>query len=107
LITKKGQPISGHDINYSFKIKLNQQMTTSKHKVFISYHHGDKTIDPRCGRFWKERFEHLFHNNYEVLITKSVQEGDIKDGIATETTRQKIRDEFISEATVTVVLIGP
>jgi len=82
-------------------------MATYKHKVFISFHHGDRNIDPRCGQYWKERFEYLFHNFYETLISRSVQDGDIKDGILTETTRQKIRDEFISDATVTVVLIGP
>jgi hypothetical protein len=82
-------------------------MATNKHKVFISFHHGVKTIDPQCGQFWKERFEALFHDHYETIISKSVQDGDIKDGIQTETTRQKIRDEFIADATVTVVLIGP
>lgn len=82
-------------------------MVTAKHKVFISFHHGDKKIDPRCGQYWKERFEALFHDYYETIISKSVQDGDIKDGILTETTRQKIRDEFIADATVTVVLIGP
>lgn len=81
-------------------------MATNKHKVFISFHHGDKTIDPKCGQYWKERFESLFHDYYETLISRSVQDGDIKDGIQTETTRQKIRDEFIADATVTVVLIG-
>lgn len=82
-------------------------MATNKHKVFISFHHGDKTTDPKCGQYWKERFEALFHDYYETIISKSVQDGDIKDGILTETTRQKIRDEFIADATVTVVLIGP
>ena len=82
-------------------------MATIKHKVFISFHHGDKTIDPKCGQYWKERFETLFHDHYETIISKSVQDGDIKDGILTETTRQKIRDEYIAAATVTVVLIGP
>jgi Thoeris protein ThsB, TIR-like domain len=82
-------------------------MSTNKHKVFISFHHGNKTIDPKCGQYWKERFESLFRDYYETIISRSVQDGDIKDGIQTETTRQKIRDEFIADATVTVVLIGP
>jgi hypothetical protein len=82
-------------------------MPTTKHKVFVSFHNGDKAIDPKCGHYWKERFESLFHDYYETLISISVQEGDIKDGLSTETTRQKIRDEFIADATVTVVLIGP
>jgi hypothetical protein len=82
-------------------------MATDKHKVFICFHHGDKTIDSRCGQYWKERFEALFHDYYEAVISKSVQDGDIKNGLQTETTRQKIRDEYIADATVTIVLIGP
>lgn len=82
-------------------------MGTKVHKVFISFHHGDKKLDPLCGEFWKERFEFLFQDRFEAIISKSVQDGDIEDGIKTETTRRKIRDEYIAEATVTVVLIGP
>jgi hypothetical protein len=82
-------------------------MYIPRHKVFISFHHGNKFIDPNCGQFWKERFEYLFHDQYECLISRAVQDGDIQEGILTETTRQKIRDRFIADATVTVVLIGP
>lgn len=81
-------------------------MTIPRHKVFISFHHGEPT-DPFSGQKYKERFEQLFSSYYDAMITKSVQDGDIKDGLSTETTRQKIRDEFIADATVTVVLIGP
>ena len=81
-------------------------MYAPKHKVFISFHHGDKLIDPQCGQYWKERFEYLFHNQYEALISRSVQDGDIKDGLMTDTTRQVIRDNYIADATVTVVLVG-
>lgn len=81
-------------------------MVTNRHKIFISFHHGDKMIDPRCGQYWKDRFELLFHQQYETVIIRSVQDGDIQDGIQTETTRRKIRDEYIADATVTVVLIG-
>lgn len=42
------------------------------------------------------------------IVDKSVTEGDIDDAnLATETVRRKIRDNFIRDATVTVVLIGP
>lgn len=82
-------------------------MSTPKHKVFISFHHGDIQLDPKCGQYWKDRFEYLFHNQFEALISRSVQDGDISDGIMTDTTRQKIRDNYIADATVTVVLIGP
>lgn len=82
-------------------------MAKKKHKVFVSFHHGNKKIDPKCGEYWKERFEKLFHDQFETIISKSVQDGEIEDGLKTETTRQKIRDEYIAEATVTIVLIGP
>ncbi len=80
---------------------------SNRHKVFISFHHGESLTDPRCGQKYKERFESLFSGYYDAMISKSVQDGDIKDGISTETTRQKIRDEYIADATVTIVLIGP
>jgi hypothetical protein len=82
-------------------------MIMQRHKVFLSFHHGDPLRDPYCGQKYKERFEQLFSAQYNTMITKSVQDGDIKDGITTETTRQKIRDEYIADATVTIVLIGP
>jgi MTH538 TIR-like domain (DUF1863) len=82
-------------------------MDIPKHRVFISFHHGFPSLDPKCGEYWKNRFEQLFHDEYEAIISHSVQDGDINDGLATETTRQRIRDGYIRDATVTVVLIGP
>jgi hypothetical protein len=41
------------------------------------------------------------------MISKAVRDGDIRTDISTETIRQKIRDEFIADASITVVLIGP
>ena len=69
---------------------------TPRHKVFISYHHDDQ----RC----KDRFVQMMEGD---VVDKSVEAGDIDDQNKTETIRQKIRDEFIADATVTVVLIGP
>ena len=60
-----------------------------------------------CGHYWKERFEYLFSLEADGFITKAVGDGDIGDGLKTDTIRGKIRDEFISDATVSVVLIGP
>lgn len=66
-----------------------------KHKVFVCFHSDDIA--------YKEIFEQI---SRDVIITRSVQEGDIPDGITTETTMQKIRQEYLSDSTVTVVLIG-
>jgi hypothetical protein len=60
-----------------------------------------------CGHYWKERFEHLFSMETDGFISKAVGDGDIDDNLKPDTIRSKIRDEFISDATVTVVLIGP
>lgn len=40
------------------------------------------------------------------MVSKSVQIGDIDTNLKTETIRQKIRDEYLADSTVTVVLIG-
>lgn len=74
-------------------------MTTQapRHKVFISFHSDDQN--------YKDRFVAMMDGD---IVDKSVHDDDIDDtNIQTETIRQKIRDEFIADATVTVVLIGP
>lgn len=72
-----------------------------RHKVFVSYHHsiGDQK--------YRNDFESLFAERHGIMISKSVQIGDINPNIATDTIRQKIRDEYLRDSTVTVVLIGP
>lgn len=69
---------------------------SDRHKVFVSYHHA-------ADQAYKERFVQLFSH---VVVDWSVRLGDIPDGLATETIRQKIRDEWLRDATVTVVLVG-
>jgi len=41
-----------------------------------------------------------------VFISKSVQLGDMSPLISTDTVRAKIRDEYLRDSTVTVVLVG-
>lgn len=71
-------------------------VTTTRHKVFVSYHHD-------CDEDYKKIF---YENLGSDIITKSVDDGDIDPSLKTDTIRQKIRDEFIADATVTVVLVG-
>ncbi|KAF3978646.1 MAG: TIR domain-containing protein [Methylococcales symbiont of Iophon sp. n. MRB-2018] len=71
----------------------------NRHNVFISYHHANDEN-------YKNEFERLFSGVYDILETKAVNDGDISPYAGTEATRQKIRDEFIRSASVTVVLIG-
>ena len=40
------------------------------------------------------------------MVSKSVQIGDIDSNLPTERIRQKIRDEYLRDSTVTIVLIG-
>ena len=70
---------------------------TPRHKVFISYYHDDD-------QEYKNRFAQMMQHN---IVDRSVGDGDIDDNIAVDTVRGKIRDDFIADATVTVVLIGP
>ena len=70
---------------------------TPRHKVFISFHHDDQG--------YKDWFVGLMGDD---IVDQSVEDGDIDDSnLSTETIRQRIRDQFIRDATVTIVLIGP
>ena len=65
----------------------------------MSYHHAND-------QYYKESFESFFSTYFNIFITRSVQLGDINPSLATDTIRQKIRDEYLRDSTVTVVLIG-
>jgi hypothetical protein len=70
-----------------------------KHKVFISYHHANDQWD-------RDKFEKLFSDYYQVFITKSVQIGDIDPNLDVDSIRRKIREDYLGDSTVTVVLVG-
>lgn len=72
---------------------------TNRHKVFVSYHHAND-------QYYRNRFEQLFSGAHDIMVSKSVQIGDINTYLPAETIRQKIRDEYLRDSTVTVVLIG-
>lgn len=75
------------------------QKNKTRHKVFVSYHHAND-------QFYRNLFEEMFANTYGIMVSKSVQIGDIDADLATDTIRQKVRDEYLRDSTVTVVLIG-
>lgn len=75
-----------------------REMQTS-HKVFVSYHHQNDED-------YRGVFEALFEKFYKIIVVKSVQIGDIDPNLKTDTIRQKIRDEYLRDSTVTVVLVG-
>ena len=70
-----------------------------RHKVFVSYYHDDD-------QYYRELFEDRFSDYYDIMVSKSVELGDIDSYLKTETIRQKIRDEYLRDSTVTVVLVG-
>ena len=68
-----------------------------KHKIFISFH--EKDIEH------KDRFVRMMGRR---IVDRSVDTENIDDtGLKTTTIRQKIRDGYIRDASVTIVLIGP
>lgn len=69
---------------------------TNLHKVFVSYHH-------EYDQSYRERFEQLCDN---VIVSRSVDIGDVNPDTNTEYIRQRIRDEHLRDSTVTVVLVG-
>lgn len=68
-----------------------------RHKVFISYYHKED-------RGYKKRFEELFD---DLFINKSVHPGDIDSDNGDEYIKQLIQKEYIDDASVLVVLVGP
>ena len=70
---------------------------TPRHKVFVSFHHAKDEA-------YREKFCKSLGRNH--IVDKSVEDGDIDPGLKTDTIRGRIRDEFITDATVTVVLVG-
>ena len=68
-----------------------------RHKVFISYYHDDD-------QEYKNRLVQALNSK---LIDKSVSPGDIHDtSLPLDEIRRRIRDDHISDAVVTIVLIG-
>lgn len=80
-------------------MKLTELNCITRHKVFVSYHHDNDQA-------YRDRFEKLFAGQHDIMVSKSVQDGDIDENLPAETIRQKIRDEYLRDSTVTVVLIG-
>ena len=76
-----------------------------RHRVFVSYHDGRR--DGGTGDYaYRILFEQRFSGSTEAFICAAVQDGDIDLSISTEVTRQRIRDEYLRNSSVTVVLVG-
>ena len=68
------------------------------HKVFISYHHKNDQL-------YKEKLLEINSQN-QIFIDMSVDTGDIDDDLSDERIREIIRDDYLRDSTVTILLVG-
>jgi hypothetical protein len=87
------------DLRRHLGARPKEQRVSQRHRVFVSYHHAN---DEK----YRNIFELRFGNANDILVRGSVQLGDIDPNLQTETVRQRIRDEYLRDTTVTVVLVG-
>ncbi|WP_222845822.1 TIR domain-containing protein [Flavilitoribacter nigricans] len=73
-------------------------MATLRHKVFVSYHHANDQVN--C-----DQFETLFADTHQITVTKCVRISEIDPYQNAERLGQIIRDQYLRDIMVTVVLI--
>ena len=73
-------------------------MPNEKHKVFISYHHENDEQYKEALLDANERFD--------LFVDWSVDTGGIDDSFDDQTIRTIIRDDYLQDSTVTIVLVG-
>ena len=69
-----------------------------KHKVFISYHHKND-------QYYKNELA-MYASRYNIFEDASVNTGGISDELTDQQIRTIIRDEYLSDSSVTIVLVG-
>ena len=73
------------------------QQAASRHKVFISFCHKDQQYKQKLAALGKV---------HDIFVDKSVDTGDISEYQTDEQIRTEIRDNYLRDSTVTIVLIG-
>jgi len=73
-------------------------MAHSKHKIFISYHHANDQA-------YKRDLLRL-NEKHDIFFDASVDTDDIDDSLDDAAIREKIRDEYLRDSSVTIVLVG-
>jgi hypothetical protein len=68
------------------------------HRVFISYHHKND-------QYYKEELIRI-NQAHQIFIDGSVSTREIDESLPDQTIRRKIRDEYLAETTVTILLAG-
>lgn len=92
---KKGSFVT-LNINGGLSWNDNLPLIQTKRKLFISYYHHD---DQR----YKEKFVNL---TSDLIVNKSVEDGDIDSDVSDDYIKQLIQKGFLSDTTVLIVLIG-
>lgn len=70
----------------------------ANHKVFISYHHAND-------QYYKNELEAM-NNEYDIFINRSVALGDIDEDEEPQEIRRIIRDEYLRDTSVLILLVG-
>lgn len=68
------------------------------HKVFISHHHAND-------QWYKDELA-KFAEQHQIFNDQSVDTGDIDDSLDDEAIREIIRDEYLKDTSVTILLVG-
>lgn len=68
------------------------------HRIFISYHHAND-------QKYKDGLVE-FGTKHQIFDDRSVDTGDIDDDLDDDAIREKIRDEYLQDTSVTIVLVG-
>lgn len=68
-----------------------------RHKVFLSYYH-------REDQFYRDEFEYRFGH---LFVSKSVGVGEIDSDLSDHYIKRLIREEYITDSSVLIVLVGP
>ncbi|MCG8806487.1 TIR domain-containing protein [Tenacibaculum finnmarkense] len=97
--TKKGLWSKGKPISLeNGRLKWNDSipLILTKRKTFISYYHNDD-------QYYKDELKNIAS---DLIVSKSVEDGDINSEVSTEYIKQLIQKGFLSDTTVLIVLIG-
>jgi len=81
------------NMNWNYRFELEGD---TRHKVFVSYYHKDD-------EYYRNRFEELFGH---LFINKSVESCDIDTDVSTEYIKRLIQQNYITDTSVLVVLVG-
>ena len=77
---------------------VHPEARATMHKVFIGHHH-------RNDQYYKNQLVD-FGSRHSVFWDRSVDAGDIPDEWTDQQIRREIRDKYLRDSTVTIVLVG-